>query len=135
MTLRALALGPVPDAILARGSKASFNAAFWSDHAQRFADQWTGEGVDPELVDVDKLPRAVALRRAQGAQHGAAPAGLVGQHCPKKKVAPNRPNAAYWPSCRRQLMVTTWFAVSGVSAEPANNEGNFNGGLRITGRD
>ena len=55
MTLREFAGDLLPDAILARASKASFNDAFWSEHAQRFADQWSGEGVDPELVDVDKL--------------------------------------------------------------------------------
>jgi asparagine synthetase B (glutamine-hydrolysing) len=55
MTMRAIASDLLPDAIVARRSKASFNAAFWSEHAQRFADQWTGDGVDTELVDVDKL--------------------------------------------------------------------------------
>jgi asparagine synthetase B (glutamine-hydrolysing) len=94
MALRAIAADLLPDAVLTRRSKAAFNAAFWSDHAQRFADQWTGEGVDTELVDVDKLRE---LWRSDGRK--VLSMALLQQAwlaaCPTKRVASNRPNEAY----------------------------------------
>jgi asparagine synthase (glutamine-hydrolysing) len=54
-TLRALVPDLLPDAVLSRTSKAAFNDVYWSRHAQHFADQWTGDGIDRELVDVDQL--------------------------------------------------------------------------------
>ena len=94
MTLRALASDLLPDAVLTRRSKAAFNAAFWSDHAQRFADQWTGEGVDTELVDVDKL-RELWLSEGRKILSMALLQQAWLAACPTKTVASNRPNEAY----------------------------------------
>jgi hypothetical protein len=44
-----------------RRTKASFDEAFWNADARAVAAEWTGEGVDPELVDV------AALRELWGA--------------------------------------------------------------------
>lgn len=48
----------LPDAVLARQDKAVFSAALWGPRARAFAERWRGEGVDPRLVDVERL-RAV----------------------------------------------------------------------------
>ena len=45
----------LPDAVLSRRSKAFFDEAFISDHTRAFASGWNGAGVDPTLVDLDRL--------------------------------------------------------------------------------
>lgn len=57
MALRALASDLLPDNIMARTTKAEFGGAYMGQHTRDFAEQWTGEGVDPELVDADELRR------------------------------------------------------------------------------
>ena len=47
----------LPPALLSRSTKASFDAAFWSDHSRAFAAEWDGSGVDEDVVDVDELRR------------------------------------------------------------------------------
>ena len=48
--------GPLlPDAVLARRSKAYFNRAFMGEETRSFAQSWDGAGLDPELVDVEIL--------------------------------------------------------------------------------
>jgi asparagine synthase (glutamine-hydrolysing) len=55
--LRRLAPDLLPDAVLARTSKATFTRCYMSDHARRFAEQWDGTGVDADLVDPEALRR------------------------------------------------------------------------------
>jgi hypothetical protein len=55
--LRAVFGGLLPDDILARRTKASFDGAFWSRWSRAFAARWSGGGVDPGLVDLDALRR------------------------------------------------------------------------------
>jgi len=57
-TMRALAGAALPDAILAGGDKALFNATFFGEVTRRFARDWSGRGVDTELVDTEALRRA-----------------------------------------------------------------------------
>jgi asparagine synthase (glutamine-hydrolysing) len=45
----------LPDEVLARTTKASFNSAFHGQATRAFAQTWDGAGVDPEMVDVDVL--------------------------------------------------------------------------------
>ena len=45
----------LPEAVLSRRSKAFFDEAFISDHTRTFARGWTGAGVDPTLVDLERL--------------------------------------------------------------------------------
>ncbi len=64
----------LPSAVLTRRSKAYFDEAFISDHTRAFVARWTGNGVDPSLVDVDRLadewrsehpdPRSLLLMQA-----------------------------------------------------------------------
>lgn len=56
-TLRALVPDLLPDPVLSRTSKAEFSGAYMSNHTRAFAEGWTGEGVDPELVDPCELRR------------------------------------------------------------------------------
>jgi asparagine synthase (glutamine-hydrolysing) len=58
MTLRALFAGLLPDALLARESKADFTRANWGNDARDFIAAWDGTGLPADLVDVDAL-RAV----------------------------------------------------------------------------
>ena len=55
--LRALAADLLPDNVLSRTSKASFTSCYMGKHTREFAANWTGEGVDPQLVDPDELRR------------------------------------------------------------------------------
>jgi hypothetical protein len=45
----------LPEQLVLRRTKASFDEAFWRDDARAFAASWAGEGVDRELVDVEAL--------------------------------------------------------------------------------
>jgi asparagine synthase (glutamine-hydrolysing) len=58
--LRSLFSDLLPDGVLSRTSKATFNGAFWGRHTRHFAERWSGGGVDAELVDAEAL-RAVWL--------------------------------------------------------------------------
>jgi hypothetical protein len=53
--MRALFADLLPPAILARSSKAVFNASAINIHSRSFIASWTGAGVDPELVNPDLL--------------------------------------------------------------------------------
>ncbi len=45
----------LPEPVLARRTKATFDEAFFSDHSRAFARAWTGAGVDASLVDPERL--------------------------------------------------------------------------------
>ena len=45
----------LPDDVLARTTKSSFDEAFWSDWSRALAADWSGAGADRELVDVEAL--------------------------------------------------------------------------------
>jgi asparagine synthetase B (glutamine-hydrolysing) len=45
----------LPDAVLARQTKASFNTVFHGRATRAFAGNWDGSGVDPDVVDVEVL--------------------------------------------------------------------------------
>jgi asparagine synthetase B (glutamine-hydrolysing) len=49
--MRTLFADLLPDAILARRSKASFNKARWGDDERDFLQTWDGAGLDDDLVD------------------------------------------------------------------------------------
>lgn len=56
-TFRRLGADLLPEAVLARTTKARFNSSRWGDRERDFALSWDGTGVDPELVDVERLRR------------------------------------------------------------------------------
>jgi Asparagine synthase len=45
----------LPDDVLARTTKSSFDEAFWSDWSRALAADWSGAGADGELVDIEAL--------------------------------------------------------------------------------
>ena len=49
--MREMFAGTLPDALLARPTKARFDEAFWRTDSREFARAWDGRGVDPALVD------------------------------------------------------------------------------------
>jgi asparagine synthase (glutamine-hydrolysing) len=53
--LRRLVPDLLPDAVLARTSKVAFQSAYMGRHTLAFAKGWNGDGLDPTLVDVDRL--------------------------------------------------------------------------------
>ena len=53
--MRDLFADVLPPAVVARRSKSSFDAAFFSTHSRAFAATWTGTGVDPSIVDAERL--------------------------------------------------------------------------------
>ena len=72
--MRAVFGDDLPDRVLARRSKARFDAAFCSHHSRAFGARWTGGGVDRSLVDAERLadvwnavqpdPRSFSLMQA-----------------------------------------------------------------------
>jgi asparagine synthetase B (glutamine-hydrolysing) len=57
-TLRALFSTVLPEATLARTSKATFTAPLWRERARAFARGWSGRGVDTAVVDSEALRAA-----------------------------------------------------------------------------
>jgi asparagine synthase (glutamine-hydrolysing) len=53
--MRRIFAGVLPDELLARPTKASFDRAFWGPHSRAAAAELAGEGVDRDLVDVEAL--------------------------------------------------------------------------------
>jgi asparagine synthetase B (glutamine-hydrolysing) len=47
----------LPEPVIARRTKASFDEAFWNRHSRAFAAGWSGGGVDADLVDTEALRR------------------------------------------------------------------------------
>jgi asparagine synthase (glutamine-hydrolysing) len=45
----------LPPALLSRSTKARFDEVFWTEHSRALVADWSGEGVDGEIVDVDRL--------------------------------------------------------------------------------
>jgi asparagine synthetase B (glutamine-hydrolysing) len=45
----------LPEPVLSRSTKARFDNVFWTEHARELVADWDGEGVDPEIVDIDRL--------------------------------------------------------------------------------
>jgi asparagine synthetase B (glutamine-hydrolysing) len=45
----------LPADVIARRSKAQFDGAFWHEPSRELAARWNGEGVDANLVDVERL--------------------------------------------------------------------------------
>jgi hypothetical protein len=45
----------LPERLRARSTKAAFATVFWNRHSDAFAEEWEGEGADPELVRIDVL--------------------------------------------------------------------------------
>ena len=56
----ALFVDLVPRELLTRRAKAEFGRALWKDEARAFAASWDGSGIDPELVNPDRLRDAWA---------------------------------------------------------------------------
>lgn len=53
--LRMLVPDLLPAAVLARQSKATFNAAYLTDTSRQFVSEWTGHGIDLDWVDPERL--------------------------------------------------------------------------------
>jgi len=52
----------LPEAVLARTSKARFNRAAFNEHSRQFVERWNGAGAPEDFVDVDGLRAAWAQR-------------------------------------------------------------------------
>jgi asparagine synthase (glutamine-hydrolysing) len=45
----------LPEPVLSRSTKARFDDVFWTEHARALVEDWQGEGIDEEIVDIDRL--------------------------------------------------------------------------------
>jgi len=99
--LGALVPDLLPDEVLARTSKAVFTRCYMGLHTRAFAERWTGEGVDPELVDPQELkrswmsdepvaPSAALLQQAWAATDG----GRAGSRDPPQQLVADRNQAS-----------------------------------------
>jgi asparagine synthase (glutamine-hydrolysing) len=55
--MNALARDLLPADVVGRESKAYFNRVFFADESRAFAAEWSGRGLDEELVDSEMLRR------------------------------------------------------------------------------
>ena len=62
-TMQAIAGDLLPQATVARKTKANFGRVFFGDRSRAFAESWSGEGVDRRLVDTDALRRVWLAER------------------------------------------------------------------------
>ncbi len=53
--IRALFADLLPAPLIARRSKAEFTGVLWSGESRAFAATWTGQGINPDLVDAGRL--------------------------------------------------------------------------------
>ena len=53
--MRALFEDVLPRELHSRSTKAQFDGAFWTEHSRQLVARWQGEGVDPDLVDLEIL--------------------------------------------------------------------------------
>jgi asparagine synthase (glutamine-hydrolysing) len=53
--MRRLAGDLLPNAVISRTTKAFFGGTYWGWQTRKFADAWSGRGVDTDLVDPDAL--------------------------------------------------------------------------------
>jgi asparagine synthase (glutamine-hydrolysing) len=85
--LRSLVPDLLPDAVLARTSKAVFNGSYMARHTREFASQWNGDGVDHEFVDADELRRGWLSGTRMGLTMGLLQSAWLATSSP---VAPSR---------------------------------------------
>jgi hypothetical protein len=45
----------LPEPVLSRSTKARFDDVFWTEASRELVADWRGEGVDPAIVDLDRL--------------------------------------------------------------------------------
>jgi asparagine synthase (glutamine-hydrolysing) len=45
----------LPEALVRRSTKASFGEVFWGDEARTAMAGWDGQGLDPSIVDIERL--------------------------------------------------------------------------------
>jgi len=95
----------LPPELIGRATKARFAEVFWAEHSRALVARWQGEGVDPEIVDIERLreewrssapaPHTITLlqhvwlelegRSAVGEL--AQPVGGLGQRSPAQRAA------------------------------------------------
>jgi hypothetical protein len=64
--------------VLARTTKAAFNAIVVGAASSRFAEQWDGGGRSPQLVDVEQLRDAGLASRPHPSSFGLLQAAVAG---------------------------------------------------------
>ncbi len=101
--MRRLFAGLLPDDVLARRGKASFDEVFFSTHAREFVARWDGGGLPHELIDPARLkahwlaPEPVAqsflllqaawLAREASARGVDEPLEAIGERAPARRAA------------------------------------------------
>jgi asparagine synthase (glutamine-hydrolysing) len=81
--------GPVlPDAIMRRTTKATFNDANFREHSRAFVERWDGSGLDDELVDTDELRRLWRQPHVTAATFGLLQAAWLATEGAAPGVAP-----------------------------------------------
>ena len=78
----------LPHEVATRTSKAVFSAALWGEESRTLAEAWDGEGVDPDIVDVDALIRRWRIERQPG-PHVLLQSIWLGTVAPQPAAAPS----------------------------------------------
>ena len=118
--MTALFAGVLPPDVLARGSKASFDAVFFNRHSREFARGWDGAGAPAGLVDAEAL-RAHWLRRRARRPDLHAPAGPMAR-ARWPRAAARRPRPVTAQPCGRR---STRCASAAYSTSAAGRGGSI----------
>lgn len=86
--LRALVGDLLPDRMVSRTTKASFNRSYLTDEGRAFARAWSGRGVDPDLVDPEALRDEWCSPFPSGLSFALLQAAWLGDHGRTVEVAP-----------------------------------------------
>ena len=78
----------LPREVATRSSKAGFSAALWGEESRALAAAWDGEGVDPDIVDVDALKRRWR-REGRPGPHVLLQSIWLGTVAPQPAVTPS----------------------------------------------
>lgn len=82
--LRSLVPDLLPDAVLARTTKAEFRGAFNARHTIDFAQSWSGTGLDEEMVDIDELRRMWLSGRGTALTAALLQTAWLSEHSPRR---------------------------------------------------
>ncbi|WP_168211868.1 asparagine synthase C-terminal domain-containing protein [Ruania zhangjianzhongii] len=105
---RRLGADLLPDAVLARRSKAAFNASRWAEPEREFARSYTGGAFDPDLIDDARLQEVWLSPRPHPVSYFLAQIAWLHQHgLPQlPRVAAEGPRTGQQPAMGRTAAPT-----------------------------
>jgi asparagine synthase (glutamine-hydrolysing) len=96
--MRRLFAGVLPEAVLARRTKARFNGVVFNEHSREFVSRWAGGGVDTGLVDVEELLRVWREPQVNALTFALLQGCWLAAHAAPQKISVERRGSAGAPA-------------------------------------